>query len=86
VNLPVLIYQTSNTPILTFYSDDYLHIGSNALRALQGLGLLEAILAKVNQSAGPGQHVFVFVSGTGDHELVYDVCFVNTAIENKLKF
>jgi hypothetical protein len=52
----------------------YLHVGSNALCALKGLGVLEAILAKVNQSASPDDHRFVFRSGTGD-ELVYDVGF-----------
>ncbi|KAF8808041.1 salicylate hydroxylase [Phlegmacium glaucopus] len=45
-------------------------LGSNALRALQGLGVLEAVLAKVNQT--PTQRLFAFISGTGDHEQIYD--------------
>jgi len=45
-------------------------LGSNAIRALQGLGVLEAILAKANLTA-PSQRLFNFISGTGD-ELVYD--------------
>ena len=62
--------------MLTFY---YFHIASNALRSLQGLGLLEAILAKINQT--PDRRFFAFISGTGDHELVYDVSLVNATIE-----
>jgi len=46
-------------------------LGSNSLRALQGLGLLEAILPELKQSASPDEDLFVFVSGTGD-QLVYD--------------
>lgn len=63
------------TPMLNFH----LHIGLNAISAVQGLGVLEAILAKVN-TAGPNQRLFHFVSaaGTGD-ELVYDVSFINTS-------
>lgn len=50
----------------------YLHIGSNALRALQGLGLLETILAKLNQKPSD-QHLLVYISGKGDHEQLYNV-------------
>ena len=66
----------SNTPMLTFYS-----IGSNSLRALQGLGLLEAISPELKQSASPDEDLFVFLSGTSD-QLVYDVSFINTTNEN----
>ena len=57
----------------------HLHIGSNAIRALQGLGVLEEILAKAN-STGPNQRLFNFISGTDD-EQVYDVSFINTTGE-----
>ena len=53
---------------LTFYTCG---IGSNALHALQELGLLEAIMGKVT----PERRLYVFLSGTGDHELVYDVSY-----------
>ena len=56
-----------------------MHIGSNAIPALQGLGVLEAILAKVN-AASPSQPLFNFLSGIGD-EKVYDVSFRNVTIE-----
>ncbi|KAF8167757.1 salicylate hydroxylase [Crassisporium funariophilum] len=45
--------------------------GPNAIRALQKLGLLDAVLSKSDQ-ATPTQRVFSFVSGTGNHEEVYD--------------
>lgn len=64
-----------DTPMLTFT----LHVGSNAIPALQGLGVLEAILAKVNLT-GPTQRLFHFISGTGD-ELIYDVSFRDTTSE-----
>ena len=44
----------------------------NALRALQGLGVLDVILAKMGQSPDDSR-LMTFISGTGDHELVYDV-------------
>ena len=62
--------------MLTF---THIHIGSNAIPALQGLGVLEAILAKVN-TASPSQRTFSFLSGIGD-EKVYDVRFINTTSE-----
>lgn len=70
----ILVYWTPNSHVNSL--PYYLHIESNALRALQGLGLLEAILAKINQVA-PGRHQFAFMSGTGDHEFVYDVSIMN---------
>ena len=64
-----------NTPMLTFT----LHIGSNGIPALRGLGVLEAILAKINAS-GPNQPLFSFLSVIGD-ELIYDVSFKNATSE-----
>ena len=64
-----------NTPMLTFT----LHIGSNGIPALRGLGVLEAILAKINAS-GPNQPLFTFLSVIGD-ELIYDVSFKNATSE-----
>ena len=58
-----------NTPMLTFP----LTIGPNGIPALRGLGVLEAILDKINAS-GPNQPLFTFLSGIGD-ELIYDVSF-----------
>ena len=64
------------------YANFHLHIGSNAIRALRGLDLLEPILTKEHLTSGPNQRLFEFLSGTGD-ELVYDVSFINTT--NKIK-
>ena len=61
------------------HADFHLHIGSNAIPALQGLGVLEAILAKVN-AAHPSQRLFRFLSGIGD-EQIYDVSFRNPTSE-----
>ncbi|KAF9255116.1 FAD/NAD(P)-binding domain-containing protein [Marasmius fiardii PR-910] len=45
--------------------------GPNAIRALEGLGLLSAILVHSGQEK-PEQRVFKFVSGHAPHDLVYD--------------
>ena len=71
----VALSSIPNIPMLTFA----LHIGWNAIPALQGLGVLEAILAKLNAS-GPNQPLFSFLSGIGD-ELIYDVSFRNAMRE-----
>jgi hypothetical protein len=63
----------------TSHANFYLHIGSNAVPALQGLGVLEAILAKVHM-AGPSQRQFSFLSGIGDAP-IYDVSFRNATNE-----
>ena len=82
VDLIVILDPASHANFLIYYS----HVASNALRALQGLGLLEAILAKASQTAGPDERLFVFVSGTGDHEIVYDVSFINITSGTSSKF
>ncbi|KAF8913251.1 FAD/NAD(P)-binding domain-containing protein [Gymnopilus junonius] len=46
-------------------------LGSNALRALNGLGLLEAVLQKADQHS-PRLRLFEFISGTGEHETIFD--------------
>ncbi|KAF9270738.1 salicylate hydroxylase [Marasmius fiardii PR-910] len=45
--------------------------GPNAVRALEGLGLISAILARSGQEK-PEQRVFKFVAGCAPHDLVYD--------------
>ncbi|KDR85599.1 hypothetical protein GALMADRAFT_373240 [Galerina marginata CBS 339.88] len=46
-------------------------LGPNALRALEGLGLLDAVLKKADQPK-PSQRLFKFVSGTGNHDEIFD--------------
>jgi len=46
--------------------------GPNAIRALKGLGILDVILAK-SKIREPSMDLFRFVTGSGDHELVFDV-------------
>ncbi|KAI3622675.1 salicylate hydroxylase [Moniliophthora roreri] len=46
-------------------------IGPNALRALDGLGLLKAVISH-SDHAEPTMRVFKFVSGSGSHEVVFD--------------
>lgn len=45
--------------------------GINAIRALHGLGILDDILAKVEEPLVP--RAILFVSGLPGHEIVYDV-------------
>lgn len=47
------------------------YLGPNTLRALQAMGLLDAILEKVKPEV-PSSRPFNFVSGV-DHEVIYDV-------------
>ncbi|KAI3621845.1 salicylate hydroxylase [Moniliophthora roreri] len=46
-------------------------LGPNALRALDGLGLLQAVIAHSDQ-VEPAMRIFNFVSGIAPHELVFD--------------
>ncbi|KAJ7771617.1 FAD/NAD-P-binding domain-containing protein [Mycena metata] len=46
-------------------------LGSNALRALKGLGILDTLLAR-GEDAKPHGRRMLFVSGLGAHEEVYD--------------
>ncbi|KAF9446112.1 FAD/NAD(P)-binding domain-containing protein [Macrolepiota fuliginosa MF-IS2] len=46
-------------------------IGLNAIRALDGLGILEPVMQKTD-SKKPTLRSFIFVSGPGQHEIVYD--------------
>ena len=41
--------------------------------------MLDAIVAKTGPPVG--RHLMAFISGTGDHELVYDVSIMNFIIE-----
>jgi hypothetical protein len=61
------------------HANFHLHIGSNAIPALQGLGVLEAVLAKVNATS-PNQRLFRFFSGIGD-ERICDVSLRNATSE-----
>ncbi|EEB89231.1 hypothetical protein MPER_12697 [Moniliophthora perniciosa FA553] len=46
-------------------------LGPNALRALDGLGLLQAVIARSDQPE-PAMRIFNFVSGAESHEVVFD--------------
>lgn len=46
--------------------------GPNAIRALEGLGVLEAVMGK-SDTKEPTLRSFIFVSGPGQHEIIYDV-------------
>lgn len=46
--------------------------GPNALRALDGLGVLEAVLSRSDETT-PTKRPFRFLAGVGAHEHVYDV-------------
>ncbi|KAK0505779.1 salicylate hydroxylase [Armillaria luteobubalina] len=46
-------------------------LGPNALRALQGLGLYETVLAH-SKALGPGHREFLFLSGMDESKVVYD--------------
>ncbi|KAK0195840.1 FAD/NAD-P-binding domain-containing protein [Armillaria mellea] len=46
-------------------------LGSNALRALKGLGLYETILSH-SKASGPGNREFLFLSGMDESKVVYD--------------
>ena len=46
-------------------------LGPNGLRALRGLGILDSLLASLDDQ--PDQRGCVFVSGLPGHELIYDV-------------
>jgi len=45
-------------------------LGPNAIRALQGLGILDAVLTKADEPR-PTQRGFIFIAGKGNHELVH---------------
>lgn len=45
--------------------------GSNALKALEGLGVLEAVLSQPDHL--PAMRPFRFIAGEGEHEHIYDV-------------
>lgn len=47
-------------------------LGVNALNALRGLGLLDAVLER-SEEKEPRLRPFKFISGMKDHELVFDV-------------
>lgn len=55
-----------------------MYTDSNALRALQGVGVLEPMLAQENLTTLHQRH-FLFVSETG--EQVYDVSIINFTCE-----
>ncbi|KAF9486322.1 salicylate hydroxylase [Pholiota conissans] len=46
-------------------------LGPNALRALEGLDLLDVVLQKANEKR-PNQRLFCFVTVGGNHEKIYD--------------
>ncbi|KAG7452203.1 FAD/NAD(P)-binding domain-containing protein [Guyanagaster necrorhizus] len=46
-------------------------LGPNALRALKGLGLYEAVLSR-SDTPSPTFRQFLFLSGLGEHEVIYD--------------
>ncbi|KAJ6582846.1 FAD/NAD(P)-binding domain-containing protein [Mycena sp. CBHHK59/15] len=46
-------------------------LGPNALRALQGIGVLDAVLAQVDDAERTARQM-LYVSGHGEHEEVYD--------------
>jgi hypothetical protein len=46
-------------------------VGHNALRALKGLGILDAVLARGDDALRTERRM-LFVSGLGEHEEVYD--------------
>ncbi|KAF7294726.1 Salicylate hydroxylase [Mycena indigotica] len=46
-------------------------LGPNALRALEGLGLLDAVLANTDEAQKAARRM-LYISGIGDHEQVYD--------------
>ncbi|ESK92134.1 salicylate hydroxylase [Moniliophthora roreri MCA 2997] len=46
-------------------------LGPNALRALDGLGLLQAVIARSDQQE-PAMRIFNFVSGAEPHEVIFD--------------
>ncbi|EKM83971.1 hypothetical protein AGABI1DRAFT_51593 [Agaricus bisporus var. burnettii JB137-S8] len=46
-------------------------LGPNAIRALEGLGVLEAVMGK-SDTKEPTLRSFIFVSGPGQHEVIYD--------------
>ena len=48
-------------------------IGPNALRALKELGIIDDVLAKSDQREITLRS-FLFVTGDGAHEEIYDVC------------
>ena len=57
-----------------------MHIGTNGLRALQGLGVLDAIVARTGLDT-VDRHLTVFISGTGDHQLIYDASIMSHIVE-----
>lgn len=73
----------------TFASADTLHYpiriaewcvatGLNAVRALKGLGLLDAVLQKLSPGDYSSKGILMY-SGLGDHELIYHVCILCTS-------
>jgi len=46
-------------------------LGPNALRALDGIGVLEAVLSRADEPE-PSMRLFRFLSGEGSHELIHD--------------
>lgn len=51
---------------------NYAPTGSNAIRALHGLGLMDAVLARIKESKA-NKMLFTFIAGEGDHERIFDV-------------
>jgi len=49
-------------------------LGPNGIRALRELGLLEAVLSKVDDS-GPDMRSFRFISGMRGHEVIMEASF-----------
>lgn len=47
-------------------------LGTNAIRALDGLGVLEAVLAR-SEEPRPTKRPFKIIAGVGNHEHIFDV-------------
>lgn len=49
--------------------------GANAIRALHGLGLMDAVLTRIKETK-PNKMLFTFIAGEGNHETIFNVCAI----------
>lgn len=59
-------------PIKPLDITQFFYVGPNAIHVLEELGILNEVVAKSDQ-AKPEIRPCHFVSGYGDHEVIYDV-------------
>ena len=61
-----------------------LYEGPNAIHVLESMGVLDSVLTKVDKS-DLKPRPFRFLSGLGEHEFIYDVCFHRLIVSYPLR-